>query len=142
MSGETDLDVLLRSLSPAILPGEYVYLSFEHAHYGDHTELEPIASFLEQEGLTLVVEKSKAIANGHDFEGVMACITLGVHSSLLAVGLTAAITSRMTQAGISANVIAGFYHDHFFVPADKGTQAVSALTWPWLSELDENDLPS
>lgn len=142
MNGETDLDILLQSLSPAILPDEYVYLSFEHARYGDHAELEPIASFLEQEGLTLVVEKSKATGHGYGFEGVMACITLGVHSSLLAVGLTAAVSSRLTQAGISANVIAGFYHDHFFVPADKATQAVSVLTRPWHPQLDENDLLS
>jgi hypothetical protein len=43
------------------------------------------------------------------------CITLQVHSSLDAVGLTAAVTTQLAQHNLSANVLAAYYHDHIFV---------------------------
>jgi uncharacterized protein len=54
-------------------------------------------------------------------------IILQVHSSLDAVGLTAAVSSKLTERGISANVIAAFYHDHIFIPAERAHEAVEAL---------------
>ena len=54
-------------------------------------------------------------------------LTLDVHSSLLAVGLTAAVSTALAGAGIPANVIAGFHHDHILVPEDRADEAVSCL---------------
>jgi hypothetical protein len=54
-------------------------------------------------------------------------ITLKVHSSLEAVGLTAAFSRALTEAGISANVVAAYYHDHIFVPATDAERAIEAL---------------
>jgi len=54
-------------------------------------------------------------------------ITLTVHSSLEAVGLTAAFATELTRHGISANVVAGYYHDHIFVGAGDAERAVAAL---------------
>ena len=82
MTGEKDLDKLLSSISPELLDGEYVFCTFQNAHYGDHSDLEPIASFIESEGLTLVVPKSKANEQGLSYESVFKGITLRVHSSL------------------------------------------------------------
>jgi len=127
MTGETDLQTLLTSMSPALMEGDFVFLSFAGAVYGDHAELDPVASFLEPEGLTLVVEKSKAVELSLNFESVYKCITLKVHSSLEAVGLTAAFASKLSDHGISANVIAGYYHDHIFVLAGEAQKTVSAL---------------
>ena len=39
-------------------------------------------------------------------------ITLTVRSSLEAVGLLAAITARLADAGISVNAVSAFHHDH------------------------------
>jgi hypothetical protein len=50
-----------------------------------------------------------------------------VHSSLEAVGLTAAVAGALTAAGISANVVAAFHHDHVFVPADRAEAAMAQL---------------
>ncbi len=58
---------------------------------------------------------------------VAAWITLQVHSALEAVGLTAAVSHVLTGAGISANVIAGYTHDHVFVPVERADDAMSVL---------------
>ena len=125
--GERNLEILLKDMDPVLTDGEYVFLNFPDAAYGDHTKLEPIASFLEQEGLTLVVPKLLADEYQYAHDGVYRCITLQVHSSLDAVGLTAAFAKQLTGAGISANVIAGFYHDHIFVSESDADYAVAAL---------------
>ncbi|MEC9431149.1 MAG: ACT domain-containing protein, partial [Pseudomonadota bacterium] len=56
------------------------------------------------------------------------CITCEVHSSLEAVGMTAAMSTALGKAGISANVVAAYYHDHIFVPAEKVGLAIDVLT--------------
>lgn len=89
--------------------------------------LEPIATFIESEGLTLVLTKDKADESGLNYEGIFRQITLAVHSSLQAVGLTAAVSTKLTAKGISANVIAAYYYDHVFVPSDKAEAALRAL---------------
>lgn len=127
MAGETDLDTLIRSMSPQLVVGEFVFCTFADAGYGDHTELEPIASIEEAEGLTLVVPLSRARAQHLPCDSVYRCISLQVHSSLEAVGLTAAIARKLTERGISANVIAGFYHDHVFVQNAQAESALEAL---------------
>ena len=55
-------------------------------------------------------------------------ITLGVYSSLEAVGLTAAVADCLAQRGIAANVIAAYHHDHVFVPEGRAQEAFEALT--------------
>lgn len=126
MVGETDLSKLLTAMSPALLPDEYVFCTVQ-GEYGDFRELSPIATFREAEGLTLVVQKSAALAGKLPFESVFRAITLTVHSSLDAVGLTAAVSSKLAEKGISANVIAAYYHDHIFVQAEKAAAALDAL---------------
>jgi hypothetical protein len=127
MSGERDFETLLRSLAPELIDGEYVFCTFEGAQYGDRADLEPIAALQEREGLTLVIPRAKAEEQHLPYESVFCGITLTVHSSLDAVGLTAAIATQLTQYNISANVIAGYFHDHIFVPCDQAETAIAAL---------------
>lgn len=126
-SGGGNLGELLKHMSPELQSGEYVFLSFNQGGYGDYAELKPVASFLEKEGLTLVVNKETAEQYNHSYSSIFRCITLQVHSSLEAVGLTAAFATQLTKYGISANVIAGFYHDHIFVGVDDAGKALDAL---------------
>lgn len=126
MSGSKDLEHLLRCASPTLDAERYVFVSMPSS-YGDHAEWQPIASFAEREGLTLVIREATADANGLVYEGVFRRITLEVHSSLEAVGLTARFAERLARREISANVFAGFYHDHIFVPAIDADRAMGAL---------------
>ena len=86
-----------------------------------------LATFRETEGTTLIVPWERA----EEFDVCsepMARITLNIHSSLEAVGLTAAVSQALASEAISANVVAGFYHDHIFVPQTTGERAVACLT--------------
>jgi hypothetical protein len=125
--GETNLSKLLASLAPHLIDGDFVFCTIQGATYGDFAELLPIASFREAEGLTLVVTKENADKADLRYEAIFKGITLNVHSSLEAVGLTAAVSSKLAARGVSANVIAAYYHDHIFVPADQAGAALSAL---------------
>ena len=127
MAAVTDLQLMLRSMRPELLDQDYVFLTFSDARYGDYNELDPVASVREKEGLTLVVTKSKADQHGHRYEGVMSCISLNVHSALEAPGLVAAFSTALAVEGISSNVLAGFYHDHIFVPVNVGGKALDVL---------------
>ena len=127
MTGEMNLGKLLAEMAPTLQDGRFVFVTLENGRYGDYPYLSPIASFSEPEGLTLVIPQTAADQAGLVYDATFNCITLLVHSSLEAVGLTAAVAAKLTEHGISANVIAAYYHDHVFVPADKTEAALAAL---------------
>lgn len=127
MSGIADLGTLVASLRPQLADGEYVFLTRPGGSYGDGAAMAPIAAFTEAEGLTLVVPKENADRFEESYCDVFRQITLGVHSSLNAVGLTAVVSSKLAEQGIAANVVAAFHHDHVFVPVDSAAEAVKAL---------------
>ncbi|CDT50508.1 hypothetical protein VCR4J2_580040 [Vibrio coralliirubri] len=126
MAAITDLDLLLKSMSPELIDGNYVFCTVDGA-LADYVQLNPISTFREKEGLTLVLEEDVATKAQLDFDAVFSLITLSVHSSLEAVGLTAAFATKLGSYGISANVVASYYHDHIFVQKDKAEAAMSAL---------------
>lgn len=128
MSGENDLDTILASLNPRLSTEEFVFCTFPEARYGHHAILDPVVCVAEEEGLTLVLPREQADLSGLPYETVFRRITLQVHSSLEAVGLTAAVATRLAEQGVSANVVAGYYHDHIFVPAELSQEALGALS--------------
>ncbi len=127
MSGITNLETLLASMNPVLVPGEFVFVSRLNAKYGEGSDLNPIAAFEENEGLTLIVPRDRADEVGESYQGVFRMITLQVHSSLEAVGLTAAVADALARQGVSANVVAAFYHDHIFVPGARADDAIEVL---------------
>ena len=127
MPGERDLTILLATMSPLLIDGEFVFVSFEDGRYGDHSELQPFASVAEAEGLTLLIPKSAADERQLNYESTFRGITLRVHSNLESVGLTAAFSTELSAQNISANVVAGYYHDHIFVQSAQAEIAIAAL---------------
>ena len=112
MSGERDLERLLETLSPKLHPERYTFAE------GPAPEAGWFALVCEDEGLTTIRP---------DPAGEWARISLGVHSSLEAVGLTAELSRRLASAGIPANMVAASRHDHFFVPWERRDEALSLL---------------
>ena len=125
MAGETSLTTLLRSMSPQLNAGEYVFCTLRDGQLPDGLDI--VGSFREQEGLTVILQRAHAQQAGLSFDYVAAWITLNVHSALQAVGLTAAFATALGQAGISCNVIAGYYHDHLFVGQADAERAMQVL---------------
>ena len=125
MNGEVELSTLLSDMSPLLDDRNWVFVMVDDEAF-DHLAPNAIASFREAEGVTLVLPALGA----YDCEymsGPMARITLEVHSSLEAVGLTAAVAGALATEGISANVIAAYYHDHIFVPEASAEHAMNVL---------------
>lgn len=121
---EKDLHTLLAALRPVTRDGEYVYALWPDGR--------PLAGHIaaavrESEGLTVVLPRAEADDLGLAYDFVAAWITLQVHSSLEAVGLTAAVSAALTEAKISCNVLAGFHHDHLLVPVADAERALEVL---------------
>ncbi|OJJ98188.1 hypothetical protein ASPACDRAFT_44693 [Aspergillus aculeatus ATCC 16872] len=130
--GEADLEILLSRLEPILHPDTFVFVTVLNtpvsAASQDVQALQPQLLFQEAEGTTLVLVREKAIAHGFtDYVFPCRMISLSVHSSLEAVGLIAAISARLRDAGVSANVVSGFYHDHVFVPEGKEEVAMQVI---------------
>lgn len=117
MAGEKDLKTLFTGLNPTLQPGVYVYVSLKDPLIIE--QCQSIMEFKEREGVTLIINKQKAQELNLEYAYESAWITLSIHSSLEAVGLTAAVATALSKNNISCNMVAAFYHDHLFVPIDK-----------------------
>ncbi|MFC5805109.1 ACT domain-containing protein [Streptomyces formicae] len=124
MSGERELRTLLSGMRPELNPGRYVFTTVGGRIPSGVT---PVVTVREPEGVTLVVPLEEADAAGLAYDYVAGWITLRVHSALDAVGLTAAVARELADAGLSCNVVAGFHHDHLFVPHERAAAAVTLL---------------
>ena len=127
MAGETNLDVLLKSMRPVLKEGEYVFCTLPHPASPDLGALAPVGLFHEDEGLTLILRRERADAAGLAYSGAFRWLTLSVHSSLEAVGFIAAVSTRLAAQGIGVNPVAAYFHDHLFVPAARATEALALL---------------
>lgn len=123
MPAERDLAVLLASMEPERRPGSFVFTTGAEVPPGAR----PVVVVREAEGVTTVLERSQADELGLGYDFVAAMISLKVHSALDAVGLTAAIATELADHKISCNVVAGYFHDHLFLPEADADRAVALL---------------
>jgi uncharacterized protein len=125
MNGEKNLQLLLNTLQPIVNKGEYVFctvIDLSNINFKD-----VILFFRETEGITIILKKEIADVLQLHYTFTFAWITLSVHSSLEAVGLTAAFSTALANGGISCNVVAAFYHDHIFVNTKDANKAIVIL---------------
>jgi len=125
MPGETSLANLLRNMMPLLNEGDYAYCTILSTQSIDTAHI--LGLFKEAEGFTIILKKEIADQLQLEYSYVAAWITLTIHSSLEATGLTAAFATALAQEGISCNVIAAYYHDHIFVAKEDAGRAMAAL---------------
>jgi len=126
MSGETDLDALLAGLSADLMDGVYVFVTISAEDVPQN--ITPQMVFREKEGITLIMLRDEA--EDHSLPNEFPCrmITLKIHSSLEAVGFMARIATELAKEGMGVNPVAGFYHDHLFVPEGREQDALRVLS--------------
>lgn len=120
------MSVLLKWAKPALNPGAFVFCTLQDVSAVDMSEVQMM--FKEAEGFTVILPKEAADSRGLAYSFVASWITLTVHSSLQAVGLTAAFSKALAAAEISCNVVAAFYHDHIFVDEAHAETAMDVLS--------------
>jgi hypothetical protein len=125
MDGEKDLQILLKSMKPEHNPGDYVFCKVDQLGSLNLDEIEMF--FKEKEAITLILKKEISEKLNLEYSMIMSWITLSVHSSLEAVGLTAAFSRALSEKGISCNVVAAYYHDHIFVGKNDTEKAIQIL---------------
>jgi len=125
MAGETDLNKLLGSMKPKLNFGDYVFCVVEDIAKINQADI--ISTFREKEGITIIISKELADQLKLQYTFTAAWITLTIHSSLEAVGLTAAFATALASEGISCNVVAAFYHDHIFINKTEAERAMEIL---------------
>jgi hypothetical protein len=123
--GETNLDQLLKAMKPILHPDIFVFTTFKEGDIPSY--LDPIMMFKENEGTTLIITQGAAERAEVPFEFPCRMITLNIHSALCAVGFIAKITSRLAELDMGVNPVAGFYHDHLFIPAYRAEDAMMEL---------------
>ena len=126
MSGENDLQTLLQNMVPILHDAEYGY-GILPREASVPSSLHWFALIREDEGISVVATIKELETHAIEHTQGWARISLEIHSDLAAVGLTAAIANALTSAKISANVVAGFYHDHVFVQWARRHDAIVAL---------------
>ncbi|WP_371931265.1 ACT domain-containing protein [Nioella sp. MMSF_3534] len=125
MAPVRDRGAMIRGMAPVLDPSTW--------HFGTVTDVSviagtsPLATFVEEEGLSLILSEADATASGLPTDMPMARITLTVHSALDGVGLTAAVATALADAGIPCNMVAAFHHDHAFVPLADAPRALAIL---------------
>ena len=123
---KSDLSSLIFEMSPVLDHRPWVFVSVTTDPAACLRD-KPLAIFLKSEGVTLVPrhEDAREITN---CSATFARILLQIHSSLEAVGLTAAVAQALASEAISANHTAAYYHDHIFLPFDQADGALMCLT--------------
>ncbi|SFN77429.1 hypothetical protein SAMN04487859_108163 [Roseovarius lutimaris] len=125
MTGETNLDELIKSLSAVLVEGLYVFVTLKPDQ--KLASIEPRMTFREAEGITYILLKSEAETHGLSYEFPCRMITLNIHSSLEAVGFMARISTELAKHDMGVNPVSGFFHDHLFVPEGRQHDAMNVL---------------
>jgi len=117
----------IASLAPLLQSGTFVFCSVLNNAIAREAMSVAVASFVEDEGLSLILPRTEAVRLGLIFDMTMRQITLMVYSDLDGVGLSATVAGALAEKGIPANIVAAAQHDHLFVPSRQADDAMAAL---------------
>ena len=129
MSGEKNLNVLLKNMKPKLNLGEFVFCEVKNLEQINLDEI--VMVFRENESISIIATKEIADKLHLKYSFIASWITLTIHYSLEAIGLTAAFSKALSENKISCNVVAAFNHDHIFVynkDADKAMEILNKFS--------------
>ena len=125
MSGEKNLDTLLKSMTAVLHDGVFTFATLRSAPEAARIKAKMV--FEEAEGTTLILLEEDATSLGIQSEFPCRMITLNVHSSLEAVGFIARVATALASAGMGVNPVSGYFHDHLFVPSGREQDALQII---------------
>jgi hypothetical protein len=122
-----ETNAMLAGMMPALTEEEFVYCTTNDAGLTARIGASVFGWIREEEAITLILTRGAAKSFGLDDGMPMRRIVLQVFSALDGVGLTAAVATALAAEGIPCNMIAGYHHDHVFVPSAMADRAVTVL---------------
>jgi len=122
-----DTRSMIGGMAPVLDPVTYAFVTTRDPIRARDAAAVALATFVEEEGLSLILPLSAAQDMAFAAPMPMARITLTVHSALDGTGLTAAVATALAAEGIPCNMVAAYHHDHAFVPADMAPRALATL---------------
>lgn len=125
MTADTNLSEVLKALSISCDDVTYGFVSVENTQFKFEEGM--LGTFHEKEGVTIVATNEYLAKNGLQPEALFAKLTVEIETSLQMVGLTAVLVTKLAESNISANVIAGYFHDYIFVQYDVRQKALEVL---------------
>ncbi len=123
IKGKSNLDILLKTMKPKLNSGEFVFCTITDLPLVNINDV--LFFFKEEYAITVIVKKEIADSLKLDYSFIASWITLTVHSSLEAVGLTAAFSKALSDNGISCNVVAAYTNSDL---ASRVTNRSSCVT--------------
>lgn len=118
---------MIGGMTPVLHDGNHIFCTTDDAALATRCLPIALAMLREAEGVSFVLPMGDARRLGFDCTLPMVRIGLAVYSALDGVGLTAAVATVLADRSIPCNMIAGYHHDHVFVPADCAQEAFDTL---------------
>lgn len=119
-----DLSELMKNMNSELFGTEYVFVKVDA---DINMKLNPKMIFREEEGVTLILERSQADSQNLKYDAVWNMITLRVNSDLEAVGFLVKICEALAKEKISVNAVSAFCHDHLFVLEKDSKKVLDVL---------------
>lgn len=124
--GVRDLRTLLKTMSPALIPGSWAFVTVAHG-LPIPPGLNPLMTYREPEGLSMLLDEPDLAKSRLPHAFFCKGISLNVNSSLYAVGFLAAISECLAKASMSINIVSAYHRDYIFVPTARADEAVRLL---------------
>lgn len=125
MPGEMNLSEVFKSLNVSCDDVAYGFVSVKNTQFKFEDGM--LGTFQEKEGITIIATNEYLTQHELQPEVLFAKLTVEVETSLQLIGLTAVLATKLAEQNISANVIAGYFHDHIFVQYDARKKALEVL---------------
>ena len=122
----SDARAIIAAMAPELERGEYIFCALPDEG-AERAFAAAVGTFREREGWSAILPADDARNLGLLPDQLFRMIRLRVDSALDGVGLTAAVSTALSDIGVPCNVVAALHHDYLFVPAADADRAIERL---------------